>query len=292
MKTENTNVPTLYGDEIEAPPPAPGEEQFIPQQSNRMIPYNQWPPMHLPPPILHTHEIVKQDIQNPPLPPAPPLPAMPHPNSQPEGGLADMDMDEDDETADTSITNNDWSSGLSQEQSMAKNFKQSEQYYGKTSHDSNVEVKKSNARAGYQPPSFGGPSPHPPGGGWIHKGTQSIGRGRGNTNANQIPSLMGAQINMSTNISGYAPPGIMGSIANLDAAARKKLPPWIREGLEKMEREKQKKEEELMRKKLREEKLRKRREEELKMNERRKQDPGISKFDDMNSNSESEDDIH
>merc|ERR1719189_667552 len=59
MKTENTNIPSLYGDEIEAPPPAPGEEQFIPQQSNRMIPYNQWPPMHLPPPILHTHEIFK-----------------------------------------------------------------------------------------------------------------------------------------------------------------------------------------------------------------------------------------
>lgn len=289
MKAENTNVPTLYGDEIEAPPPAPGEEQFIPQQSNRMTPYNQWPPMHLPPPILHTHEIVKQDIQHPPLPHAPPLPAMPHPNSQPEGGLADMDMDEDDETADTSITNNDWSSGMSHEQSINKNFKQSEQYYGKTNPDSNAEVKKSNARAGYQQQSFGGPSPHPPGGGWIHKGTQSIGRGRGNTNVNPIPSLMGAQINMSTNISEYAPPGIMGSIANLDAAARKKLPPWIREGLEKMEREKQKKEDELLRKKLREDKLRKRREEELKMAEKRKENPGLSKFDAMDSNSESDD---
>merc|ERR1712223_1674410 len=126
----------------------------------------------------------------------------------------------------------------------------------------------------------------------IHKGTQSIGRGRGNTNINPIPSLMGAQINMSTNISEYAPHGIMGSIANLDAAARKKLPPWIREGLEKMEREKQKKEEEEIRKKLREEKLRKRREEELKMEEKRKQDPGVSKFDDMNSGSESDSDTN
>ena len=90
----------------------------------------------------------------------------------------------------------------------------------------------------------------------------------------------------------YSTQGMIGSMANLDAAARKKLPPWIREGLEKMEREKLKKEEELMRKQIREEKLRKRREEELKMNERRKQDPGISKFDDMNSNSESDDDTN
>merc|ERR1719210_1865373 len=115
---------------------------------------------------------------------------------------------------------------------------------------------------------------------------------------NQIPSLMGLSSNSSSIIDSssaysthsYSTPGMIGSMANLDAAARKKLPPWIREGLEKMEREKLKKEEELMRKMLREEKLRKRREEELKMDEKRKQDPGMSKFDDMNSDSESNED--
>ena len=50
---------------------------------------------------------------------------------------------------------------------------------------------------------------------------------------------------------------------NLDAAARKKLPIWLRQGLEKMENEKQKKEQDQIRAKLREEKLRKKRELEL-----------------------------
>merc|ERR1711956_26426 len=45
--------------------------------------------------------------------------------------------------------------------------------------------------------------------------------------------------------------------AALDAAARKKLPIWLRQGLEKMENEKQKKEQDQIRAKLREEKLRK-----------------------------------
>ena len=51
--------------------------------------------------------------------------------------------------------------------------------------------------------------------------------------------------------------------AALDAAARKKLPIWLRQGLEKMENEKQKKEQDQIRAKLREEKLRKKRELEL-----------------------------
>jgi hypothetical protein len=50
---------------------------------------------------------------------------------------------------------------------------------------------------------------------------------------------------------------------NLDAAARKKLPIWLRQGLEKMENEKQKKEQDQIRAKLREEKLRKKRELEI-----------------------------
>ena len=64
---------------------------------------------------------------------------------------------------------------------------------------------------------------------------------------------------------------------NLDAAARKKLPVWIRQGLEKMEKEKQKREEAQIKAKLREEKLRKQRELEL------KRSPQKSKFDDMTS---------
>merc|ERR1712223_1322146 len=65
--------------------------------------------------------------------------------------------------------------------------------------------------------------------------------------------------------------------ADLDAAARKKLPVWIRQGLEKMEKEKQKREEAQIKAKLREEKLRKQRELEL------KRSPQKSKFDDMTS---------
>merc|ERR1712166_506917 len=65
--------------------------------------------------------------------------------------------------------------------------------------------------------------------------------------------------------------------AALDAAARKKLPIWLRQGLEKMETEKQKKEQDQISAKLREEKLRKKRELEL------NRSPQRSKFDDMNS---------
>merc|ERR1719400_1846334 len=74
------------------------------------------------------------------------------------------------------------------------------------------------------------------------------------------------------------------NMANLDAAARKKLPAWIREGLEKMEKEKLKKEEAELRAKLREEKLRKQRELE------QAQSPQRSKFDNMNSDEEQKDD--
>ena len=71
---------------------------------------------------------------------------------------------------------------------------------------------------------------------------------------------------------------------SLDAAARKKLPAWIREGLEKMEKEKQKKEEAEIRAKLREEKLKKQRELE------QSRSPQRSKFDDMNSDDGSDED--
>lgn len=69
----------------------------------------------------------------------------------------------------------------------------------------------------------------------------------------------------------------LGPATGLDAAARKKLPPWIREGLEKMEKEKNKKEEAEKRAKLREEKLRKQRLDQL------ERSPQRSKFDDMTS---------
>lgn len=73
------------------------------------------------------------------------------------------------------------------------------------------------------------------------------------------------------------PPSSVGPPVGLDAAARKKLPPWIREGLEKMEKEKMKKEEAEKRAKLREEKLRKQRLDQL------ERSPQRSKFDDMTS---------
>ena len=296
MKAENTNMMMPMLDDAEPPPPAPGEEQFVPHQPSPMPEYNQWPPVHLPPPNVHAHDTVKH--HQPPLPPAPPLPTTPHPNTQPEGGVADMDMDEDDDNLGSSHSN-DWPTGRNVDHSESTNYERGDGYYGKAPENSNSEVIKPSIRPGYQAPSFGGPSPHPPGGGWIHKNNQGMGRGRGGVSTmNQFPPLMGLPVNTNRSIedgSGYngshsygSSPGIMGSMANLDAAARKKLPPWIREGLEKMEREKQKKEEELLRKQLREEKLRKRREEELKMEEKRKQDPGVSKFDEMNSNSESD----
>ena len=298
LKTENTNVHTPRVNDAEPPPPAPGEEQFA--QPSSLGAYTQWPPIHLPPPNVHVHEIVKQQ---PPLPPPPPLPATPHPNSQPEGGIADMDMDEDDDAHGSSISNHDWTTGQNSDELESKPYTHDGYYSKDLGAVSNTEGHNMNARGGYPTPSFGGPSPHPPGGGWIHKNShQGMGRGNSNTMP-QLPSLMGLPVNASRgigeDISAYNTPhsytvssAMMGPMANLDAAARKKLPPWIREGLEKMEREKQKKEEEMLRKKLREEKLRKRRAEELKIDEKRKQDPGVSKFDEMNSNSESDDDIH
>ena len=295
MKTENTSMVTPGLENTEPPPPAPGEEALVVSQPSPMGAYAQWPPIHLPPPNVHTHDLATHNETQPPLPPAPPLPTTPHPTSQPEGGVADMDMDEDDEIHGSS--NNDWGS--------KQPINHSE------SHDrgrgiSNQEEFNTNSRGAYKPLQFGGPSPHPPGGGWIHKShNQVLGRGRGNAHSmGQIPPLMdltavtakgmdSSSSNYNASSHSYASSSmLMGSMASLDAAARKKLPPWIREGLEKMEREKQKKEDELLKKKLREEKLRKRREEELNMDEKRKQDPRVSKFDDMNSNSETDEETN
>merc|ERR1719187_651480 len=74
----------------------------------------------------------------------------------------------------------------------------------------------------------------------------------------------------------------MGS--TMSDAQRKKLPSWIREGLEKMEKEKRKKEEDKERIRRTEEKKRKQREEEA----RRSKDPTASKFDDDFSEEEEE----
>ncbi len=65
----------------------------------------------------------------------------------------------------------------------------------------------------------------------------------GNSNWNQFDQSNRASVSPGL------PPAL--SQAALDAAARKKLPAWIREGLEKMEREKVKKEEAEIRAKLR-----------------------------------------
>ena len=84
---------------------------------------------------------------------------------------------------------------------------------------------------------------------------------------------------------GYDP-----AAAALDAAARKKLPSWIREGLEKMEREKQKKAELEERARMREEKLRLRREEEERLEREGGGDPTRSKFDSMGSSDDNDSD--
>jgi len=75
------------------------------------------------------------------------------------------------------------------------------------------------------------------------------------------------------------------SMLSLNDDQRKKLPPWIREGLEKMERDKRKKEEEDRRRQRTEEKKRKRREEEA---ARMARDPTSSKFDESGGSSEDE----
>ena len=166
MKTENTNVLTPGVNDAEPPPPAPGEEQFIPSQPSPIAAYTQWPPIHLPPPNVHGHEVVKQQ---PPLPPPPPLPATPHPNSQPEGGIADMDMDEDDDAQGSSISNHDWTTAPNIDELESKTYTHDGYYSKDLGAVSNTEGHNTNTRGVYQAPSFGGPSPHPPGGGWIHK---------------------------------------------------------------------------------------------------------------------------
>ncbi|CAB4055482.1 TTC19 [Lepeophtheirus salmonis] len=76
------------------------------------------------------------------------------------------------------------------------------------------------------------------------------------------------------------------TVTTIDATARKKLPPWIREGLEKMEREKQKKEQVEKRQKEREEIMRRIREEEKfqEMNEEKEYEGDFKKEEDNCSN--------
>jgi len=81
-----------------------------------------------------------------------------------------------------------------------------------------------------------------------------------NASANSLPSLM--EVDTS-------------NVASLNEAQRKKLPSWIRAGLEKMERDKLKKEQDEERRRRVEEKKRKARLEEAKLDE----DPARSKFD-------------
>jgi len=76
------------------------------------------------------------------------------------------------------------------------------------------------------------------------------------------------------------------SYQTLNEDQRKKLPPWIREGLEKMERDKRKKEEDEMRKERANELKKQRREQEMKIN--KSLDPSSSKFDLSGSESGSE----
>eukprot|EP00094_Tigriopus_californicus_P005980 TCALIF_05761-PB protein Name:"Similar to ttc19 Tetratricopeptide repeat protein 19, mitochondrial (Danio rerio)" AED:0.21 eAED:0.21 QI:0/0.57/0.62/0.87/0.71/0.62/8/0/792 len=96
-------------------------------------------------------------------------------------------------------------------------------------------------------------------------------------------------------LSQVTPHLISGGEANMDLEEAdehayppvKKLPPWIREGLEKMEREKQKKEQTEHRIKQRAERLKKQREQ---AEQELARDPTKSKFDVMNSESDDDDD--
>merc|ERR1719391_797323 len=89
-----------------------------------------------------------------------------------------------------------------------------------------------------------------------------------------LPSLM------DVNTASPAPP-----FQSLNEDQRRKLPPWIREGLEKMERDKRKKEEEDERKKRTEEKKRQQR---LEREALSKNDPTISKFDNSDNSDDSD----
>jgi len=138
-------------------------------------------------------------------------------------------------------------------------------------------------------------SPHPPGQylpKHIHEQNKqrnfyqrqnSMGGPPGSWN-NQHPGQFGGNSSHQHMMQDDPNAGQFSNMGNLDAAARNKLPVWIRQGLEKMERDKQKKEQDERRALQREERLKKQRELEL------RRSPGKSKFDDMNSDASDDDD--
>ena len=210
-----------------------------------------------PPPPLISHQETPR--QNPPTPMPPQINPIQHHNHESGGGVANMDLVEEDED------------------------QQQHHFSGYEAHSNQYDGGR-----GYYPqqPRF---QPRHGGGGqqFRPRGKRPFQNQQQNWNPNYHHSSPPASLHHTPNA--YHGGGGVGdmmetNMANLDAAARKKLPAWIREGLEKMEKEKLKKEEAELRAKLREEKLRKQRELE------QAQSPQRSKFDNMNSDEEQKDD--
>ena len=206
-----------------------------------------------PPPPLISHQ------ETPPTPMPPQINPIQHHNHESGGGVANMDLVEEDED------------------------QQQHHFSGYEAHSNQYDGGR-----GYYPqqPRF---QPRHGGGGqqFRPRGKRPFQNQQQNWNPNYHHSSPPASLHHTPNA--YHGGGGVGdmmetNMANLDAAARKKLPAWIREGLEKMEKEKLKKEEAELRAKLREEKLRKQRELE------QAQSPQRSKFDNMNSDEEQKDD--
>merc|ERR1719305_1609962 len=97
--------------------------------------------------------------------------------------------------------------------------------------------------------------------------------------AKQLPSLMDVNAGQEDQFN---------SLNSLNEDQKKRLPPWIRDGLEKMERAKRKKEEEDMRKQRTDEKKKQQR---LEREALAKKDPTVSKFDYSGDESDEDEDM-
>ena len=207
------------------------------------------------------HQQPPPPMEQPQMPRAPPPPVITQgpTTTTEEGGEANMDLDDEDEQRSSFppafATNVKNSSGYGQEQRGQK--------HGGSHHNHHQQQHRHQEQHHHGPRNTSS-----------HRPQQQNNHHRPGSHHPHIPSLMSTVAEMP-------PPEVPVAI---DAAARKTLPRWIREGLEKMEKEKRKKEEEERRAAAREKKLQERREEELR---RQKENPGSSKFDEMKS-SESE----
>jgi len=209
------------------------------------------------------------------------------------GGEASMDLCDTDDQSQTSsgwegVTWNHhsqqqqggWSSGWNQGTNSADWQHQAQMQGWQHSTDSGNGWGMGHMDSGWADSAYGNGS-----GGWINEqssgsmySSKDLSQDQSKSGKRRLPSLM--------DINTKAPDPYQG----LNEDQRKRLPPWIREGLEKMERDKRKKEEEEIRKQRTAEKKAKQRREQEEMLNDDPSNPAKSKFDKSASASDNDSD--